>query len=444
MTHPPTLQSLPDIEERIELLKTTLGLFAPSEPVPIAGELRELAEQILLHWMIGRGLAPVDEGTNAPRLRALAGQTRDHDPALALAEEPADAILRNHDLIVAEPDHPETVARLLAVATASGDLYALVAPLVVSKAQNSGRRGARLLAALLALAATLGLAMPSVAEDVSTRYRGLTLVGNLELASGKGPEDGVALIVHGLLAHDRMETIAGLQKNLTARGLSTLAITLSLGQDGRTGFFDCGKLHAYRPYDSLNEIDAWIGWLKNNGATDITLIGHSQGGNQVAVYGIERRDPSVNGLVLLAPATFDFAGVADAYKARYDADLSALLDKARGLVQAGQGVERIENIGFLNCPNATATADSIVGWYTPSPLRDTPTILPRVQVRTLVVVAGADEVVPDLAAAVAPLVRPASRGRGEITIRTVEESDHFFRDLYNDDAADLIAGWIKG
>ena len=296
---------------------------------------------------------------------------------------------------------------------------------------------------LTLLASLLLFAGPLAAAEVSTPYHGLTLLGNLELADGHGPQDGVALIVHGVLAHDRMETIASLQANLKARRLSTLAITLSLGEDRRTGFFDCGRLHAHRPYDALDEIAAWIGWLQGRGASGITLIGHSQGGNQAAVYAVERHDPRVAGLALLAPATFDAGKIAAAYQARYAAPLQPLLDKAEALVRAGHGDTPIDRIGFLNCPNATATAASIVAWYAPEPRRDTPSILPRVPVRTLVIVAGADEVVPDLAAEARALPRPAAPGRGGITVRTVAGSDHFFRDLYNEDAADLIAAWMK-
>jgi pimeloyl-ACP methyl ester carboxylesterase len=296
-------------------------------------------------------------------------------------------------------------------------------------------------AALLA-AFLLFVSGPLAAEEVSIAYRGLTLLGNLELADGKTAKDGVALIVHGLLAHDRMETIASLQANLKERHLSSLAITLSLGEDRRTGFFDCGKLHTHRPLDSLDEIAAWIDWLKSQGASGVTLIGHSQGGNQVAIYAVERHDPRVTGLALLAPGTFNFERTAHAYQARYGTPLEPLLEKAEGLVRAGHGDTPLERIGFLSCPNATVTADSVVAWYAPQPLRDTPTILPRVTMRTLVVVAGADEVVPDLAPAVKTLPRPAGPGRGEITVETVEGSDHFFYDLYNEDAADLIAAWM--
>ena len=432
----PQLQTLPEIEERILLLKTTLSLFAPGEPQPIAGELRQIAVDIIEHWRLARGVPTAGEAS----LAALAESVVARDVGLGAAIGICAEITRLEQIIRGVEDPADAQPHLVALADAAGELYALVVPRMSPGGSAVGRR----LGMVLALLGSLLLATPAAAEEVSTRYHGLTLLGNMELADGKGPEDGIALIVHGVLAHGRMETIASLQKNLVARGVSSLAITLSLGQDRRTGMFDCGKLHAHRPYDALDEIDAWIGWLKNNGATDITLIGHSSGGNQVAVYGVERRDNSVSGLVLLAPATFDFNRIADAYKARYDAELPPILDKARALVQAGQGVEKIEGIGFLSCPNATATADSVVGWYTPSPLRDTPTVLPREPVRTFVIVAGADEVVPDLGPAVIPLARPAAKGRGEIKVRTVEGADHFFRDIYNDDAADLIAEWLKG
>ena len=282
------------------------------------------------------------------------------------------------------------------------------------------------------------------AEEVSTRFRGLSLLGNLELAEGKGLESGVALIVHGTLAHRGMEIISELQKHLKSRGTSTLSITLSLGIDRRTGPFDCGALHAHRPTDALDEIDAWIGWLKTSGATDIALIGHSLGGNQVAVYAADRNDPSIGSIVLLAPGTFDAVRAAERYKARFGVDLNEVLANAQDKVRAGHAVDRIQGIGFLNCENATATAGSVVAWYGPDSRRHTPALLPRMVPRTLVIVAGSDEIVPDLADAVAPLARDAGAGRGEIRVHTVEGADHFFRDLFIEDAADVMAEWLKG
>jgi pimeloyl-ACP methyl ester carboxylesterase len=287
------------------------------------------------------------------------------------------------------------------------------------------------------LAALLMLAAPLRAEEVKTRHRGTTVNGNLELAAGKGLESGVILIAHGLLAHNRMELIAALQDEFKMRGLSTLAINFALGIDDRHGMFDCGALHTHRPADALDEIDAWIGWLKNQGATEIALLGHSQGGAQVALYAADRRDPSVNAVVLLAPTTFDPARVAAAYEQRFGAPLAPVLAQAEDLLRSGRGETAIDRIGFLYCPNATATASSIVGWYAPSPRRNTPTLLPQIAQRTLVVAAGADSVVPDL-----PEQLRAVEGQKNLTVEVIDGADHFFLDLYAEDAVDAIARWL--
>ncbi len=275
------------------------------------------------------------------------------------------------------------------------------------------------------------------AEEVRTRHRGIAINANLEVAGGKGIEGGVVVIVHGLLAHNRMELIAALQQLLQERGISTLAINLSLGIDDRHGFFDCGRLHAHRPVDALDEIDAWIGWLKAHGATDIALLGHSQGGAQVARYAAERQDPSVGAVILLAPATFDSDRVAANYRQRHGAELGPVLARAEELLRTGRGETRMDGIGFLSCDNATATAASVAGWYAPSPLRHTPALLPRIAQRTLVLIAGADSVVPDLAGAVHP-----GAGQGDLTVHTVDGADHFFLDLYADEAVDTITAWL--
>jgi hypothetical protein len=305
----------------------TLGIFPPDEPAPIAREILEMGEHLFRHWFAGRGASP-----KASDLLALQTEAAGIDPALAGSSAAVGEIRRQCEAVIADPDHEETQARLVAAAEAAGLLVEMLRPRIAKPSSLA------CVVALLCALVTMLFAGSSFAEEVSTRYRGLTVLGNLEMADGKAMEDGVAMIVHGTLAHSGMEIIQALQKDLKAKGISTLAITLSLGQDSRRGFFDCGKLHSYRPYDALDEIDAWIGWLKNDGATDIVLIGHSLGGNQVAVYGAERRDPSVSSLVLLAPATFDAAKVADAYKERYNADLGELLDKAQAAVRNGEAV----------------------------------------------------------------------------------------------------------
>lgn len=290
----------------------------------------------------------------------------------------------------------------------------------------------------LAIAALVSAALSVQAEEVTTRHRGLTLNGNLELADGKGLEDGVILITHGLLAHNKMEIISAFQGLFKTRGLSTLAINLSLGISDRHGFFDCGRLQTHRPTDALDEIEAWVGWLKTQGATDIVLMGHSQGGAQTALYAAERKDEAISAVVLVAPGTFSPERAAAAYQQRHGVELAPILDRAQALVRDGRGQSQLDRIGFLSCENATVTAASFVGWYAPSPLRHTPALLARIKARTLVVVAGADAVVSDLAEEVAPM-----DGKGAVSVKVIEGADHFFLDLFADEAAEAVTSWLS-
>jgi enoyl-CoA hydratase/carnithine racemase len=119
-------QPLADIDERIELLKTTLGLFPPGEPAPIARELYELGEDILLHWLLARGFMPPADLT----LLGLADEVAHVDGTLEAAADACREISRLEEAIVRTPDDPETGAHLVALAAAAGQLYALVAPRV--------------------------------------------------------------------------------------------------------------------------------------------------------------------------------------------------------------------------------------------------------------------------------------------------------------------------
>lgn len=126
MTAGRTPQPLADIGERIELLKTTLGLFPPGEPAPIARELYELGEDILLHWLLTRGVTLPADLT----LLGLADEVAHIDGTLETAAELCREISRLEEAIVRTPDEPETGAHLTALAAAAGELYALVAPKV--------------------------------------------------------------------------------------------------------------------------------------------------------------------------------------------------------------------------------------------------------------------------------------------------------------------------
>src|SRR5471032_3533469 len=134
-----------------------------------------------------------------------------------------------------------------------------------------------------AMVAGLALAsLPAAAEPTQLKSGQIRLNGNLELPTGKKVADGVALILHGTLSHDKQETVAALQENLKKRGIASLAITLSLGIDNREGPRACGLLHDYALAATQREIAAWMAWLRADGAPAIDLIGYSRGGTQIA------------------------------------------------------------------------------------------------------------------------------------------------------------------
>ena len=69
---------------------------------------------------------------------------------------------------------------------------------------------------------------------------------------------------------------------------------------------------------------------------------------------------------------------------------------------------------------------------------DTPYLLRKIKMPTLVVVAGNDEIVIGLENKIAPLAD------GErVRMVTVEAADHFFRDLYADEVVDRVDAFLR-
>jgi hypothetical protein len=119
-------QPLSDIGERIDLLKMTLGLFAPEEPLPIAGELVELGEETFEHWLIARGETTAADTPPGARLLALQGAAVLGEPAFTDMADKCQQLLRLRDLVVADPKHAETLDRLILATEILGDIYSVV------------------------------------------------------------------------------------------------------------------------------------------------------------------------------------------------------------------------------------------------------------------------------------------------------------------------------
>lgn len=279
----------------------------------------------------------------------------------------------------------------------------------------------------------------SLAKEIQIKHAGLMLNGYVEIAEGKTLKNGVILMTHGTLAHGRMEIMTTLQELLKDNGVNSLSITLGLGLDKRRGMYDCNVPHTHKHRDALNEIDLWFKWLTGQGAKNISLLGHSRGGNQTAWYAVEHDKETIKSVILVAPMTWNKQKDINGYKKRYKKDLGSVLSKATSLVKSGKGSTLLKNTDFIYCPDTQVTATSFVDYYQPDTRFDTPGLLPMIKKPVLIFAGSEDKTVKD----VAEKTRPFADKQGNVHLKVIEGSDHFFRDLYAEEVVDGIVDFIS-
>ena len=275
------------------------------------------------------------------------------------------------------------------------------------------------------------------AEEIKLKQGELTLNANLEKASGNWPAGPVVLLTHGTLAHNGMEIITALQQLLLENDVSSLALNLGLAVDDRHGMYDCKTPHRHHHTDALDEIGLWLGWLKQQGAQNVVLLGHSRGGNQTAWFAAERDDPAIKQIVLIAPQTWDKDGDAADYEKRYAKPLAPVLAKARELVAQNKGDTLLEKVDFIYCGDTAATASAVVSYYNPEPRFDSIYLLPKIKKPVLVFVGSEDKVNEGLADRMAPVAEKEG-----VELVVIDGADHYFRDLYAEDLVDQVVEFI--
>jgi len=289
----------------------------------------------------------------------------------------------------------------------------------------------------VAIATLLASGAPVRAEAVVHEHAGLELSGNLVVPKDRSIDrDGVALILHGTLAHHGMEMIAALQRNLAAKGVPSLAITLSLGLNARKGMFDCALEQDHRNIDAVEELAAWVDWLKSKGVRRITVIGHSRGASQAAYFVRDVPGDVITGLVLVAPVIQSRATLAARYKAAFKADLEQVLAEARRLVDEGED-DKLMEVAFLTCPKARVTAAGFLDYYGEDRGAELTAVLPSLKLPVHIILAEKDAVANETPAALDAVAKV-----GNVKRATIADADHFFRDLTGEDLADAIATWI--
>lgn len=283
----------------------------------------------------------------------------------------------------------------------------------------------------------LSLSVSVSAEELVLPPAGLNVSANLVTAGDNWTDGPVILMTHGTLAHNRMEIMETLQEVFLDRGYSSLAINLSLGLSDRHGMYDCNVPHAHHHTDALDEIALWLNWLKEKGVNEVVLLGHSRGGNQTAWFAVERDDPVIQSVILVAPATWDEVYASESYQKRYGQSLQPLLERARELVAAGEG-DTMMSVDFIYCEDTQATASAFVSYYQPDPRHDTPYLIPSIDKPVLIFAGSADKVVKGLIEKVEPLAESDS-----VDLEVIADADHFFRDLFAEDLADIAVEFIE-
>jgi pimeloyl-ACP methyl ester carboxylesterase len=277
------------------------------------------------------------------------------------------------------------------------------------------------------------------AEEVKIKHMGLTLNANLEMAEGSDFKDGIVLIVHGLWAHNKMEIVETSQNTLLDINRSSLAINLSLGIDDRHGFLDCNVVHRHTQEDTIDEIQAWIDWLKSQNVTDIVLMGHSRGGNYVLVYAAERMDPVVSHLLFLAPGTISTNAIF--FTRQYGYNFDEIMQRTQKLIAAGKGDNVMPKTDFNYCPQAAVTANSFASYYSSASdkrFQNFVEYIPQLIVPTLIITGTADERQPDIE----KNVRPYVDGK-LIYLSVIEGAGHFFLDFNIEEAMEVAVEFLE-
>ncbi|MDJ0739800.1 MAG: alpha/beta fold hydrolase [Gammaproteobacteria bacterium] len=136
---------------------------------------------------------------------------------------------------------------------------------------------------------------------------------SLELASGltaeadywPGQSDRpVVLILHGFLQTRDFPTVRRLAESLADEGYSVLLPSLTLGLDRRRQGLACEAIHTHSMQQDVDELHAWVDWLRGHGRKRPVVVGHSAGGVPVAALLDRLTDVALGGAVLISLSYF--------------------------------------------------------------------------------------------------------------------------------------------
>ena len=258
------------------------------------------------------------------------------------------------------------------------------------------------------------------------------LKANGELIESEDKEQPFFVILHGTFGWHGMEITKTLQQMLGDEGYGSIAFSLTLGESNRSGFFDCSHLIVSHHQDAQTEIDHWVKKANQLGYQNIALIGHSRGGAQVASY-LVNHSKNIHSAYLLAPMTWVKSDVNKQYDSTSKAPLNQLITKAKANPKT-----HLNNLPVLHCKNAVATPSAFISYYDESPQKNTPTLLKKITLPTTVFLGEQDSLTPDFLKQKSLL-----QNNKQVTIKMIEDADHFFRDFAAEDVVSHIIDQVS-
>lgn len=114
------MRTVTEIGQRLEA-------FSAIEPDPAtAAEYLRLGEEVLEHWVVGRGMEPTLEEREGFRLLALHHQGAEKLPSFNACRETCRELAYHYNLLTEQPDHPDAGQRVRMMGLVANHLYYFV------------------------------------------------------------------------------------------------------------------------------------------------------------------------------------------------------------------------------------------------------------------------------------------------------------------------------
>jgi len=284
---------------------------------------------------------------------------------------------------------------------------------------------------LLLFFCSLTLSLNSNASSVQLTEKDLKL--NAKYLENKDKASPFFLILHGTFAWHGMEIISALQENLKQENYGSLAITLSLSENNRTGFFDCTHAILSKHEDAQEELNVWLTWLEAKGYKNIHIIGHSRGGVQVAQFSLDQTK-RLNKVFLIAPLVWESKQTANSFKQKNERDLEQALKTA--FIQPSDQLVNINQA--LHCENTKISNESFISYYDSRPVKNTVELLAKIKNSVYVYLGDSDHLTSSFNQYYSNIPK-----LDNVVLKTIEDADHYFRDFATEDIVEDIISKIN-